>query len=115
MVIAKEKEFAPVLIKLGYSLAACKNGLAWQSPFSKYSDFSKNHGRLFREDNNETFGLDKLMPIINHLENFMRVEIIGEPDKKSCRMPLLNISTSAKTKEEAIYKALIEYAALTPF
>lgn len=35
---------------LGYKLARCNNGLAWESPFKYAVDILKIHGRLYREN-----------------------------------------------------------------
>ena len=68
---------------MGYKLAKCNNGLAWESPYKKsVEDTFELHGRLWRE--NDSYykfhtSWDWLMPVVqkcrqeNQLEYFDRV------------------------------------------
>jgi len=58
---------------MGYKLAKCNNGLAWESPYKKsVEDTFELHGRLWRE--NDSYykfhtSWDWLMPVITNCKN----------------------------------------------
>jgi len=91
---------------MGYKLAKCNNGLAWESPYKKsVEDTFELHGRLWRE--NDSYykfhtSWDWLMPVISkitkderYIENEYRESIMDV-------VPYGNIEDTIKTIVEFI-------------
>ena len=60
---------------MGYKLARCSNGLAWDSPYQKaVDDVFKIHGRLWRENDSYyqwNTSWDWLMPVAQKIEKYL--------------------------------------------
>ena len=91
---------------MGYKLAKCNNGLAWESPYKKsVEDTFELHGRLWRE--NDSYykfhtSWDWLMPVAN--------EIIKSRDEQNADWDLTDLKYAlCTTNIELVYKAVVKF------
>ena len=104
---------------MGYKLAKCNNGLAWESPYKKsVEDTFELHGRLWRE--NDSYykfhtSWDWLMPVIENIESLGYEVQIRNTDCIIFQLldtikykPIVDIS-SRNGKKDSTYKAVIEF------
>jgi len=98
---------------MGYKLAKCNNGLAWESPYKKsVEDTFELHGRLWRE--NDSYykfhtSWDWLMPVIEKIESLGYVFNIQGGKAEYGEMISETRCFIAEDKLSSTYKAVVQF------